>query len=51
MDGLKYSSIRGEKRIILRILKEEKRKGKKRPTAPAVSRRSPIQVLGRPDAA
>ena len=31
-------------------LKEEKRK-EKEPTAPAVPRRSPIQVLGRPDAA
>ena len=33
--------------------KEEKKKGgkKKRPTAPAVPRWSPIQVLGRPDAA
>ena len=36
----------------MRNLKEEKKKGKKKkPTAPAVPRRSPIQVLGRPDAA
>ena len=38
-------------RLLEGNLKEEKKKGKKKPTAPAVPRRSPIQVLGRPGAA